>query len=159
MLTTTHGNSISTGILLYSITACQWAAILTSLFAEDGTYTVSSYLQCNAWGIFSGFVNFDTSLVWAVDDMSNFVFTLSHSGHVCPDNDGWYLDEQNDDLRRNWPSIAARSYAVVQASVNLKVWDLIGKILEYIGTAVGIVSGTEEITKKKDSRGGNGNTM
>lgn len=107
---------------------------------QDGTYVFSGHFHD------SGATEYNMSLVCAVKDAQNRVYTFEHQGHVSGTfesgsrDDNWNSTGQNDEITQNWASIVVGNFATYQANANGDLTGLLNSILGAVGVVLGVVS-------------------
>jgi hypothetical protein len=107
---------------------------------EDGTYSFTGHFHD------SGGTEYNMSLVWAIKDSNNQVYTFEHSGHVSGTfesgsrDDTWDVDGQNAAIARNWASIVAADNGSAEASASGDLTSLVNSLIGTLGTVLGIVA-------------------
>jgi hypothetical protein len=106
---------------------------------QDGSYTFSGHFHD------SGAVEFNVSLVWAIKDTANQVYTFQQSGHVAGTFEpgsrdfDWSLDGRNDAIAQSWPALASGARSVLKASTNLDLVNLTSEVIGVAGLVLGVV--------------------
>ncbi|HEY1945967.1 MAG TPA: hypothetical protein VGG97_03105 [Bryobacteraceae bacterium] len=107
---------------------------------QDGTYTFTGHFHD------SGATEYNTSLVWAVKDAQNQVYTFSHAGHVSGTfesgsrDDNWTVDSQDGRLADNWANLGAAATGKSEASSKLDLVNLTNSLIGTLGTVLGVVA-------------------
>ncbi len=107
---------------------------------DNGSYTFSGHLHD------SGGTEYNESVVWAVKDAGNQVYTFSHSGHVAGTfesgsrNDDWQVDSQDGRLADNWANIGAGAAGTCEAGANIELVNLTNGLIGALGTVLGVVA-------------------
>ena len=106
---------------------------------QDGTYSFSGHFHD------SGATEFNVSLVWAVKDSRNVVYTFQHAGHVAGTfesgsrDDDWSTDGQNDAIAQHWTDLARGANATLKASANLDLVNLSNSVIGSLGLVLGVI--------------------
>jgi len=107
---------------------------------QDGTYTFSGHFHD------SGATEYNVSLVWAVKDSQNMVYTFQHNGHVAGTfesgsrDDDWTNDGQNNAIAQNWAHLASGASGTARAAANIDLVNLTNSLIGTLGTVLGIVA-------------------
>ncbi len=107
---------------------------------QDGSYTFSGHFHD------SGATEYNVSIVWAVKDSQNKVYTFTHSGHVAGTfepgsrNDDWTIDSRNDQISDNWANLGAGLIQKAQADANIDIINLSSLVIGTLGTVLGVVA-------------------
>jgi hypothetical protein len=107
---------------------------------QDGTYSFSGHFHD------SGATEYNVSLVWAVKDSGNKVYTFQQAGHVAgtfesgsSDYD-WNIDGQNDAITQHWPDLARGANSNLLASAKLDLVNLTNSVIGGLGLVLGVIA-------------------
>jgi hypothetical protein len=107
---------------------------------QDGSYTFSGHFHD------SGADEFNMSLVWAVKDSQNLVYTVQHVGHVAgtfesgPRDDDWQVDSIDGRIADNWAFLGTGSFGTPTANANADLVNVINSLIGTVGTVVGVIA-------------------
>jgi hypothetical protein len=106
---------------------------------RDGTYSFSGHFHD------SGVTEYNVSLVLAVKDSANIVYTFQQAGHVAGTLEAgsrdydWSTDAQNDAVTQHWTDLAIGANATIQASATLDMTNLTNSVIGAIGLVLGVI--------------------